>query len=277
MRKVCQVCQIKSLTQGSIFNAARNEDYGDFEDLGVLISARCDIANSKGRKFSYLPVVSLEKFFFDVLFRQLLSERRNDEMQKIKQLIRKEGIHPDLLDVYGVESCLDTLPLKDINSQKAMKCLELYREIESVELKSWEELKESTDYVSDKSVKKKLKDLTSNKIEGYHFLDEVVDFNDNQKDLGAHVILMREVHHIESRLALALSGDGVSHDFIDEGYKRSLVPVEGGFSCILCNIKSPHIELIMQRFSHLYSRIGVEDPSKDLPDQLAKSILRNRE
>lgn len=69
-RDMCCPCPINTITQGSIFNHAYNEDFGDEEDLGLLISARCDLANDKAPKYSYLPVISLKKF---ILF--FLSEK----------------------------------------------------------------------------------------------------------------------------------------------------------------------------------------------------------
>ncbi len=38
-------------------------------------------------------------------------------------------------------------------------------------------------------------------------------------------------------------------------------------SYVLCNMASPYIELVMQRFSNIFSRVGVKDPHKNLGER----------
>ena len=48
------------LTQGTLFTCAAAEDYGGCNVHGLVITARCDVAQNKAAVFNYLPVVSLD-------------------------------------------------------------------------------------------------------------------------------------------------------------------------------------------------------------------------
>ena len=47
------------MTQGTIFSGAVAEDYNGCETFGLVITARCDVANDKAETYNYLPVVRL--------------------------------------------------------------------------------------------------------------------------------------------------------------------------------------------------------------------------
>jgi hypothetical protein len=46
-----------AMTQGTIFSCAVAEDYRACTTRGLIITARCDVANDKVRTYNYLPVV----------------------------------------------------------------------------------------------------------------------------------------------------------------------------------------------------------------------------
>ncbi len=265
---MCSVCSIKTITQGSIFNNAFNEDFGKSEDLGMLISARCDLANNKTSKYSYLPVIKLEKYILYYVARKLLVDQRNEEIQKIKNIIKTEGGSPDTIDYYGIKEGIEKLVSKKKNLTNAMSYLSKVTLIESVQKKEWTNISQKDlSVIPDKKFKKELKDLTENKTEGFFLIDEVVDHNDRGKILGPYVVLLREVHHMSSYTS-DLIKSGCNHDdFLGkENTLRSLIIEPGGLSYVLCNVKSPYIELIMQRFSNLFTRIGVTNPASNMVD-----------
>lgn len=265
-RDMCEPCSINSITQGSIFNNARNEDFGDKEDLGLLISARCDLANNKASKYSYLPTISLEKFIMSIVVKKLLLEQYKKEINQITQFILKDGGNPEAIKTYGMTEAAEKLITTPKNIAKCKEILEKVKIIEKLGNQDWKSIKKSDlNVISKKNLIKEVENLSENKTEGYYLIDNVIDHNDSAKELGPHVVMLREVHHMNSRVAQQLSL-GCAHDEIDVDRSSfgSLVLEPNGFSYILCNTKSPYIELIMQRFASLFTRIGVQNPSSSL-------------
>ncbi|MFN3239475.1 MAG: hypothetical protein ACE37D_20820 [Pseudomonadales bacterium] len=267
-RRICEPCPVDTITQGSIFNYASNEDFRSGDDMGMLISARCDIANAKSEKFSYLPVIHLKKYIQFFLVPKLLQEQFKENINTIKNLVQNEGGSRDTVDLYGAVKSIDVLIKKEKPRQKAEEILKSNQKIEQIQKKEWHQL-DSKDYsvIPKKKFRQELDSLVNNKVEGVFFIDEVIDFNNLNETLGPVVVLLREVHHMNMAFS-ELIRKGCDHDELIQTENRShpidLAP--GRMSYILCNISSPYIELIMQRFSNLYTRIGVKDPSPKLVD-----------
>lgn len=49
-----------SLNQGTLFSCGAAEDYAGCDVHGIVITARCDVANDKAQIYNYLPVVKLD-------------------------------------------------------------------------------------------------------------------------------------------------------------------------------------------------------------------------
>lgn len=54
-RKMVQPGKLSGITQGSIFNHARSDDFKE-DVLGMVISARCDLAQQKQEKVHLRPI-----------------------------------------------------------------------------------------------------------------------------------------------------------------------------------------------------------------------------
>src|SRR5687767_12791788 len=97
------------LTQGAIFSAALAEDYDQCAVWGLVITARCDIANDKAPVWNYLPVVRLEDWLHRD-GRSLLVERvHSDQRSKLKSLLRESGFSPSILDTEAPEHIVQRL------------------------------------------------------------------------------------------------------------------------------------------------------------------------
>jgi hypothetical protein len=240
-----------------------------------LLSARCDLANLKTSKFSYLPVVKLENYISFFTVKKLLAEQRTEEITKIKNLIESEGESSDTVALYGMAASVGKLITKPKNKVKATESMSKISALEALQKKSWSEYKRSElSVVPEKKFKQELKNLAENKVEGFFLIDEIVDHNNGSKSMGPHVVLLREVHHMSAEVAELLK-IGCDHDeLLRSGPQVSLLDVEAGrMSYILCNVTSPYIELIMQRFSNMFTRIGVKNPSQTLLDDLLNTHI----
>lgn len=204
-----------------------------------------------------------------------MNEEISQRKSQIRQIIVTEGHCAEALDLYGIEPAIQQLVTKEKHQKKSRDLLSEINKISTIIEKNGELLsKEDLELAPPKKLKKELESLSENKVEGFFLIDNVVDYNGGKIDLGPHVVLLRETHHISPELARKLKS-GIDHASLSlvKGADRSLHFVNDGFSYILCNIKSPYIELLMQRFSNLFSRIGVDDPEKQMIEKFLDNYI----
>lgn len=273
MRDMCEPCPISTITQGSIFNNALNEDFDGLNNLGLLISARCDMANNKSPKYSYLPVISLEKYVSFYTIKKLLREQKNEEIRKIESLLGNPALGKDIVKMYGLEQCVEKLITDNKNKSKADTSLEKIKFLSEAESKSWNQLSHTEKcIIPQKKIRQELKNIAENKIEGFYLIDNIVDYNDGAKAMGPHVVLLREIHHISAKVT-DLIKNGYNHDENHTEVARYLMLEPNGMTYVLANLKSPYLELLMQKFSSLFTRIGVKDPSEETIEKFLKKYL----
>ncbi|MAC13760.1 MAG: hypothetical protein CL539_03665 [Alcanivorax sp.] len=266
---MCRPCPVDAITQGSIFNYAFSEDLDNKNVLGMLISARCDLANLKTSKYSYVPVVSLEDYIFHYLARKLFLDQKKEEVGKIKNMVKDLGHDPGIIDVYGIKKCIDKIVEKQKAKEKANEAFEKIESLnELINKNSDRYTKDDLAIIPSKKFKSEFSDLSQNKAEGYYLIDDVVDHNNREASLGPHVVLLREVHHMSAEIAEFIKKGCVHDELLEAGNSApSLVLGKGRMSYVLCNMASPYIELVMQRFSNIFSRVGVKDPHKNLGER----------
>ncbi|MGI2030243.1 hypothetical protein [Endozoicomonas acroporae] len=254
--------EVSKLTQGSIFNYAYSDKYLDKEILGVIITARCDIENKKSPIYNYLPAVPykiwVQEELFEILKRRKLKDVESNFLKKIEMLkyTRKT------IDAFGLAEVIEKIRVKEIKGKDAILKAAQKLEIISSNLFSNEVVSEF-----EKDIENINKELVENKLSDYFFIDNV-------KAYGACVVNLREIHHFDNELAEIIS-DGFDFETAnseDVVKYRAITNIDNGIVQLHGVIRSPYIELLMQRFSELFSRIGVDNPSNKLAKELINSI-----
>ncbi|WP_372422803.1 hypothetical protein [Salinarimonas chemoclinalis] len=105
-----------------------------------------------------------------------------------------------------------------------------------------------------------IKELVEARISDFHYLP-----NSYPKEVCAgYVVLLREARHLPRQIGARIH-DGITPDeykrLVSENNRMEdyLEICEEQLACSIGIIDSPYIELIMQRFSALFSRVGVTD------------------
>lgn len=254
--------QVVKLSQGSIFNYAYNEDYIDDEILGLVITARCDIANSKAERYSYLPVIPIniwvKKDLIKILKRQQLNQLRGSINKEINQLTG--GI--DWLNILRTQRIIEIL-----TQNHGKKSAHIINKIEK-----YQALKDGSDFQSIKNLFGKeilsiMKEIIENRNMEYFFIDKILDY-------GPCIVNLREISSVERDIANKIS-EGIdlanlTQQQIDKYRAINSSISSEGLVLILGSVKSPYIELIMQRFSDIFTRVGVENPKLGLLDETIK-------
>ncbi|WP_318486188.1 hypothetical protein [Photobacterium leiognathi] len=253
---------VKEISQGSVFNAAYCEGYESEEVLGLVITARCDIANeNKVKTYSYIPAIPFKSWkeveLIDVLRKKVLKGINKKVENGLKQA-KLTLIH---LDIYGKEKVIKTI--------KEKKLLKKDKDIESLEknLSSYFLIKDGGDFnelikVFECEIKSIIKDISEGKDASYFLIDNIEGY-------GSVVVNLRDVYKLDRETAKKVLGGIEINETLDDNIYRAINKnIIGTCVCLIGALDSPYIELLMQRFTNNFSRIGVENPNANLSDSI---------
>ena len=252
------------LTQGSVFSGAYTEKYTDSSTFGLIITARCDLAQEKVGAYSYLPLVPY-KDWLRIDFPELLySAVHKSVYNQLVQSFQKLNGNERLLQTYSLKKIKEKFLINEKDKTILSKiqlsflnCIEKYEIIESLLTTPHTNINNViTKFPKDSE--KIFKNLISQNLAGNYLIDDVGGD-------GIHIIKLREVYHLKSSDALKLKkGIRLSSHIT---YKN-----DSDISYTVGEIRSPYIEHIMQKFSEIFTRIGIDDPSKILLSTLQGNV-----
>lgn len=251
MRALTTESEIGRYTQGSIFTGLRVTD-GSARH-GIVITARCDIAHNKSRSIVCLPIYSLG----DWMSLRGDSEIADQSVSAIQNMLAEILVRYDVasraIEIYGIERTLEILNKKGLK-QGDLKKLEDFRP-----------------FIVDRDVKAKIKCLVENRKK---YIDCVIKnarsdtfflerLSHNSEAVGYVVDLAEPVCVSQKALQEISNGlEYVRYLRESEGEYRNIIVSEGGHAGVVATLRSPYTELLLQRFSNFYSRIGTPDIAK---------------
>lgn len=273
----------RELTQGTIFTCATSEDYTEVSPLGIVITARCDIAHGKAPVISYVPLISFREWLFRDGLRLLASRVLSASKGAMRSALRDLDLAESMLETLSQETLhahMSELTGKtERNAVKRYLDAEAQQEAAKAALNAPTGQKAAADFLDSrqKDYQKLMQELLSNAIADYHFIDRS---EPDEKSHG-YVALLREIRYLPATLAMELK-DGIDYQRFAEicreqpGHADKLTIVrDDQYAMPVGLVQSPFIELFMQRFTSLYARIGVTDFSPDLLASLCEIVPLN--
>lgn len=245
------------LTQGSVFWGAYVEGYPNWENHGLIITARCDISQNKAYVYSYLPIVSFDSWLCTEFPKILYKKINKNLYTNLVSAFTSIGGSELLLKTYPLDIIITKFSNEGKNKQRENfhKKIQEYRLLDT--LKNEEiSITEIKKIISsfDKDTESILNDLISQNLQNYYFLDDI-------SQSGPHIVKLRDVYHIKSQHATRLKS----------GIKLPNITLKNyDMSYIIGEIRSPYIEHILQKFSSLFIRIGIDDPDKSIISELVR-------
>lgn len=252
------------LNQGALFTCAQAARYAPYPVLGLVLTARCDLAQNKFPVLNYLPVVSLDAWMCVDGCDILHSRAHSDIYSSLHNALDNAGISRSVLNSKSPRDILHAV-FMDASVDKGIKnAASRFAEIvERIEL-----LDSHPDgngslvrlYGSfDKLRREMLKELVLNRLSGYYFLPRAYE---DEHPTG-YVVLMREVAHLPRALATKISrglseGDACFTTY--PSWTHHLSFRHEDFAMPIGEMPSPEIEHVLQSFSFLFGRIGLPDP-----------------
>ncbi|MBS1165380.1 MAG: hypothetical protein H6R00_1405 [Proteobacteria bacterium] len=257
-----------TLSQGTIFTCAKAERYCDQVVYGLVITARCDIAQEKFPVLNYVPVVTLDDWLMvDGL--DLIRERAEKESYgKLKGFLKAHDV---------AESILISQTLRDLSSSifsglKEKEKQQFESIITQIELSTTGCIPNISKFFEEfeRTKVSLIEDLIHHKVTGYYFLPGVYTSDPKR----GFVVLLREASFVPRDIA-PLIANGADLATLKTSKTPNAVNCLNfsidDFAMPISQIPSPEIEHILQSFSMMFGRIGLADP-----DPLLISELRNR-
>ena len=108
-----------TVNQGSVFIGAYAEDYTNSINYGLIITARCDIAQNKAKKYSYLPLIPLNSWlkhdFIQLLYKRVIKGTEKTLISSFEAIGETEL----LLRTFSLEKLIEKF--KDAGKEKQRK------------------------------------------------------------------------------------------------------------------------------------------------------------
>ncbi|MCC3742071.1 hypothetical protein LLQ54_19550 [Rouxiella badensis] len=254
LRDMIDVTNDKNFTQGTIFNCAYSASYPNDEALGLIITARCDIANKdKVRFYNYIPAIP-----FDVWKNKELQPlvKKRVYINLIKNyllLLSSAGFSKGNVETYGFEKIHEKIiSQKKLNPKQLSQFNDLKSKIDCIESNA--DYGDLHNFFSS-DIKRILDDIIENKNSDYFFIDKITGY-------GSVIISLREIYELDIGTANKIP-NGIE---LDNGgiYSGLNLNIENKFCSIVGQMKSPFIELLIQRFANNFIKIGVSNPHNEL-------------
>lgn len=270
MRQILGHPRKKALTQGMIFSAGAVSGYTGKEVYGLIITARCDIAQSKVESYHYVPVVSL-KDWMEINGVSEISERAIENAKSsIRTLLKNNDFSPSAIESQDPRFVMDRLFPDGSDDRSTRKAREKFLSyIEDIEKASSLSSLERASSLFPGVAAGLATEVIKNKITGLYFIEKIDPLGEDR----GYVIMLRNISRIPQSLGRAIECGLDASDYKE--YINTDITASGclDFSAFdycmpVSQISSPYVEHIMQAFSAVFSRIGVDDLSKSYIDTL---------
>lgn len=262
---------IGKLNQGSIFSCATADRYPDAAVHGLVITARCDMAQGKSPVMNYVPVVSFDDWMkidgFEIA-RDRVEKRIRGE---VVSLLKEWSIAPSVLLATDlpevVRTYLDGLDEKarrraTERGERVLQRYALLRNCNTGDVRTLADLDE-------RIVHDIVKELMHYKLSGHYYIAGVLP----EEPPACYVALLRESSFLPRDLAGAIA-KGIAIESVEyrknPSWSRWLRVKEDDMAMPIGVLPSPHVEHLMQTFSMLFGRIGLPDTQPDHVDEYCR-------
>ena len=252
---------VMPINQGSIINHCLANAYPDSASVyGLVITARCDIAHDcKVNWVHYLPIVNygdwLKRDAQDYWFNKW-SEKR---IKKFQQECQKHRF-PDNLDKLSLYQTMATNRIHNKNDR------DNFLESATIRFNLSKTHSNFLDYIKKQDTKSSIIDnLLRDDLPDYYLLEDWKVSRNEPK-----IILLREMKRISIQTARLYSSGFGATDIDKNTDELRIASADEELYRVCAEITSPFIEHIIQRFSHIFCRIGVDDRDESQKENLQK-------
>lgn len=251
MRVLTVDSEIGRYTQGSIFTGLRVSD-GSARN-GIVITARCDIAHKKSRSIVCLPIYPLSDWLELYGNTEIAEQSATTIQNMVAEILSKYKISSRAIQIYGLDRTLESLEEKGIK-QDDLKKLNTFKP-----------------FIITRDVNTKIKCLIENRKK---HIESIIKNSRNDtfflerlsphEEATGYVIDLAEPVCVSHKVLQELSNglEYIKYSRKGEAEYRNIIVSPNKQANTFATLQSPYTELLLQRFSSFYSRIGTPDIAK---------------
>ena len=256
---------MNGITQGTMISSMRSERYIGHQCYGIVISARCDLANKKITKVFYLIAIPLEEWILsDAGFSILLSGVVTNIEGSLKDFAKNNDLSWIDLKTFSLEEFEQVVCELQMKNRQAKDIIHKFKKFKVYTTHKYG-LREKQSIISAerKSFEGGCMEIVSGKNLQFSYIPEDA-INDI---INGVVIDHQELDYLTISTAELVDNYKMDVTVLTKEEQEKFndkffIIEEPGYSIPLCTIKSPWIEYLMQRFSNMFTRIGVDVPQK---------------
>lgn len=247
--------------------------------FGIVISARCDLANCKASKIYYLTAISVDDWLLsDEGFKEVLSSKINGLEANLQSGLEESGLDWNTLKHFTVDEFAKVVNDPEIKLAQYVDDFLKYKKYVSNGLTISEkkyilnkQIKSVTDY---------LLKIANGAVMHYAYIPESSYLKNECVHKGLIVDLQEleyislEVANILSRCEMDIKNRYLSKKDIRNYDLKFFLKDPPGYALAECDIQSPWIEYLMQRFSNAFIRIGVDGLQKEHIQMMLNRICK---
>lgn len=272
-------------TQGSIIAHVRSSKYKDIKCSGVVISARCDLAQNKIKNFHYLTALPLENWIYEELYYKLIEEAISNELGGIKKILQCYKLDYDLVMEwqYDQRKRLFEKALSPKDCQHATKKLDECIKYENMRVcvDTAEKKKKIEMFFSEKSVKECIRRLVNGAYPKFVFIPQN-GYLDNGVMNDGLVVDLQDIYQLPIEIAYEIQNNELDFPLINDEKKIKSINQnfffdgKDDFVIIEGVIGSPWIEYVLQQFAHSFIRIGVDNATTTEISEYYDKFIRGK-
>lgn len=262
-------------TQGTIINDIRSLKYPLIRCKGIVVSARCDLAQNKIKHFHCLTALSMEDWIYEVLFWNIIEEIKKDILGKVKGYAINKNLDFSTLKNMGYqkskivfEKCFEGKGSKELTT--ILKCCDDWKFYESIDnnISRNEKCKILNNKILNKKFKEKVKQLHNSAYPKFCFIPEKAYLSKNSLVKGL-VVDLHDIQQFDINFREGIIKYKYDYKIVKDKSKSEFLnkyfffDKESDFVIAEDIINSPWIEYLLQLFSNSFVRIGVDNAYED--------------
>lgn len=270
--------------QGDIIFGVKSEKYPEFSCYGVVVSASCDIANSKVGKIYYLTALPFEQWIltergFKRVFGSIVKNKEKAIVDRLKGIECSWKVL-QRFEYEDIKTVIESLVSKGKKRNEIMNSVRQLFDIKEKE----NAVEGRKDLLHDDTFRKVainfLKDAEKGTYEHLYFLpkSEIANCDNEMSDL---VIDLQEIDYLTLTDYKDIHASGIDYLLLSEckDDKRLLWQkkfwLKSDMDYVYTNgqVQSPRREHLIQRFAHVFNRIGIDYLSEEQYEGIVHKML----
>jgi len=234
----------------------------------MIVTARCDLVRQKQSIVNYLPVIPIHAWIESDLCALVSDAVLKSEPKKLENLLKQHGVSEERLKTFGFEKVIEKEVKEKARNQLRVvqnKILLATKILSGVA--SPDERKEIVN-LENKIAASLITNLVKQLLPEYYFIN-CVDICSPQA-IG-YAVLLRRMRTVPTDLIEEIN-DGIEAEGGD-AYNRDPLSIPQGSLCMFTGVlRSPDLEHLLQNFTTLYTRIGLEDQKPEISENIIQVI-----